>query len=122
MGCCGTKIQISRNEDLRRTYKPNPGFTLSTYTARMQVREYEGAPDPPLLDVAMAATPNGSRFDVVGSSLVMTVDKLDLETLPVADPISDPITLDYDIVITDATGFTTRLVHGPFIVIEGVTR
>lgn len=122
MGCCGTKIEVARNEDLRVTYTPNPGFTFSTFTARMQVREYEGAPDLALLDVTMTATPNGSRFDIVGSSLVLTVDKLDLETLPLADPISDPVVLTYDVMVTDATGFTSRLVTGPFIVQEGVTR
>lgn len=122
MGCCGTKIEVARNEDLRVTYTPNPGFTFSTFTARMQVREYEGAPDPALLDVTMVATPNGSRFEILGSSLVLTVDKLDLEALPVADPISDPVVMTYDVMVTDGTGFTSRLVTGPFIVQEGVTR
>lgn len=122
MGCCGTKIEVARNEDLRVTYTPSPGFTFSTFTARMQVRDYEGAPGPALLDVTMIANVNGSKFEILGSSLVLTVDKADLALLPVADPISDPVVLTYDVMVTDGTGFTSRLVNGPFIVQEGVTR
>lgn len=122
MRCCGTKIEIARNEDLRVSYTPNEGFSFSTFSAQMQVRVSEGAPGAPLLDVTMSATPNGSRFDIIGSSLVLTVDRQDLEALPVADPISDPIAFVYDVIITDLTGFSTRLVSGPFIVFEGVSR
>jgi len=120
--CCGVKIEEPRNADLRRTYTPNEGFSFSTFSAQMQVRLYEGAPGSPLLNVTMSATPNGSRFDIVGSSLVLTIDRQDLETLPVADPISDPIAFVYDIIITDLTGFSSRLVSGPFIMLEGVSR
>lgn len=122
MSCCGVKIEKSRNEDIRITYTPNDGFSFSTFTARMQVREYEGAPDPALLDITMSATPNGSVFSVYGSSLVLTIEQADLEGLPVADPVSDPLALVYDVVVTDATGFSTNLVSGPFILREGVTR
>lgn len=122
MNCCGTKIEVARNEDLRVTYTPSAGYTFSTFTAKMQVREYEGAPDPALLTVNMTATPNGSKFEVYGSSLVLTVKKADLVLLPVASPISDPMVLAYDVIVTDGTGFESRLVSGPFIVQEGVTR
>lgn len=122
MACCGTKIEVSRNEDLRVTYTPSAGYTFSTFTAKMQVREYEGAPDPALLTVNMTATPNGSKFEVYGSSLVLTVKKADLVLLPVANPVSDPVSLVYDVIVTDGTGFESRLVGGPFIVQEGVTR
>lgn len=122
MSCCGVKIEAPRNADLRRTYTPGKGFTLSTFTARMQVRAYEGAPDPPLLNVSMSATANGSVFSVVGSSMVLTIKKEDLEVLPVATPISDPIAFVYDIILTDQTGFDNEFVGGQFILTEGVTR
>lgn len=122
MSCCGVKIEEPRNADLRRTYTPGKGFTFSTFTARMQVRTYEGAPDPPLLNVSMAATANGSVFTVVGSSMVLTIKKEDLQALPVATPISEPAYFVYDIILTDASGFENKFVSGPFIVTEGVTR
>lgn len=122
MKCCGVKIYANRNADLRNTYTPSKGYTLSGMSARMQVREYEGAPDPALLNISMSATPNGSVFTVAGSSLVLTIDKADLEPLPVGDPISRPITLHYDIILTDGTGFENYFVGGPFTVAEGVTR
>lgn len=122
MSCCGVKIEEPRNADLRRTYTPSKGFTFSTFTARMQVREYEGAPDPSLLNVSMSATANGSVFTVVGSSIVLTIRKEDLEALPVATPISDPVALVYDIILTDQTGFDNKFVSGPFVITEGVTR
>lgn len=122
MSCCGVKIETARNADLRITYSPSDGFSFSTFSARMQVREYEGAPDPALLDVTMSATPNGSVFSVYGSSLVLMVEQADLEALPVANPISDPAAFVYDVVVTDETGFSTNLVSGPFILREGVTR
>ena len=122
MSCCGTKIQEPRNADLRITYTPNEGFSFSTFTAQMQVRVSEGAADPALLNITMAPTANNSRFDIVGSSLVLTISKEDLESLPQADPVSDPAVFVYDVVITDATGFSTNMVSGPFILFEGVTR
>lgn len=122
MGCCDTEIKTARNEDLRVTYTPNAGFTFNGFTARMQVREYEGAPDPALLTVTMTATVAGSKFEVYGTSMVLTVKKADLLTLPVADPVSDPVVLSYDIIVTDGTGFESRLVWGSFVVEEGVTR
>lgn len=122
MSCCGVKIETARNADLRITYTPNEGFSFSTFTARMQVREYEGAPDPALLDVSMSATANGSVFYVYGSSLVLNVDKADLESLPIATPVSDPAVFVYDVVVTDATGFSSNLASGAFILREGVTR
>lgn len=122
MKCCGVKIQVNRNADFRNTYTPSKGYTLSGMTARMQVREYEGAPDPALLNVSMAATSNGSVFTIVGSSLVLTLERADLETLPVGNPISKPVTLHYDIILTDGTGFENYFVGGQFIVYEGITR
>lgn len=122
MSCCGVKIEEPRNADLRRDYTPGKGYTFSTFTARMQVRAYEGAPDPPLLNVSMSATANGSVFTVVGSNMVLTIKRADLETLPLATPISDPINLVYDIILTDATGFANKFVSGPFVITEGVTR
>lgn len=122
MSCCGVKIEEPRNADLRRTYTPGKGYTLSNFTARMQVRVYEGAPDPPLLNVSMSATANGSVFTVVGSSMVLTIKRADLEALPLATPISDPAYFVYDIILTDATGFANKFVSGPFVITEGVTR
>lgn len=122
MSCGGLKIQEPRNADLRRTFTPNSGFDFSTFTARMQVRLSEGAGGPPLLDIAMSATPNGSVFTTSGTAIVLTITKEDLETLPVAIPISDPIAFVYDIIITDQTGFDNYLTGGPFIMLEGVTR
>lgn len=122
MTCSGLKIREPRNADLRRTFTPQPGYDFSTFTARMQVRVSEGAAGPPLLDITMSATPNGSVFSVSGTSLVLTITKEDLETLPVASPISDPIGFVYDIIITDQTGFDNYFLGGPFIMLEGVTR
>ena len=123
MSCCGVKIEEPRNADLRRTYTPvQRGFTFAGFTARMQVREFEGAPDPALLDISMGATINGSVFTNVGDAMVLTIDSSDLETLPVATPISDPVNLVYDILLTDTTGFVNKFVSGPFIMKEGVTR
>lgn len=122
MKCCGVKIWANRNADFRNTYTPSGGYSFSTMTARMQVREYEGAPDPALLNVSMAATVNGSAFTILGSSLVLKIDKADLEALPVNTPISKPITFHYDIILTDSTGFENYFVGGQFSVSEGVTR
>ena len=122
MSCCGVKIETARNADLRITYTPNEGFSFSTFTARMQVREYEGAPDPALLDVTMTPNLNGSAFTIYGSSLVLMIEQADLEALPLADPVSDPAVFVYDVIVTDGTGFSTNLVSGPFILREGVTR
>lgn len=122
MTCCGTKIETNRNADCRRVYTPNEGFTFSTFNAEMQIRVSEGAAGPALLTVTMSATPNGSVFSIVGSSLVLTIDSEDLESLPAGDPISDPAYFFYDIIITDGSGFSSVLVSGPFILIEGVTR
>lgn len=123
MTCCGVKIEEPRNADLRRTYTPvQRGFTFAGFTARMQVREFEGAPDPALLDITMIATANGSVFTNVGDAIVLTIDKDDLETLPVASPISDPANFVYDMLLIDQTGFVNKFVSGPFIMREGVTR
>ncbi len=122
MSCGHVKIKIQRNEDLRRTYSPSKGFTFSPFTARMQVREYEGAPGAPMIDVEMSPDQNMTGFVIVGSALVLTVKKEDLEALPVGDPVSEPVYFHYDIIITDITGFSSKLVSGPFIVFEGVTR
>lgn len=122
MSCCGIEIKEPRNADLRRTYTPQEGFDFSTFSARMQVREYEGAPDPALLDVGMSATPNGSSFTVVGTSMVLTVKTADLEALPRNIPSTKPVKLVYDILMTDQTGFVNKFISGPFIITEGVTR
>lgn len=122
MTCCGLKIQEPRNADLRRTFTPPKGYTFSQMAARLQVRAYEGAPDPALLDITMSATPNGSVFTVVGSSMVLTIKRADLETLPVSTPISDPIAFVYDMTMTDLTGFINKFTGGPFVMLEGVTR
>lgn len=117
------KILEPRNADLRRTYTPiTKGFDLSTFTAQMQVRAFEGAPDPALLNITMSATPNGSVFTIIGTSIVLTIKKADLESLPVGTPINEPIGFVYDIILTDPTGFENKFVSGPFIMTEGVTR
>lgn len=123
MTCCGLTIKEPRNADLRRTFSfRRKGYSFAAFTARMQVRTYEGAPDPPLLDIGMTSTPNGSVFTIVGDALVLTINKTDLESLPTATPISDPIEFVYDIILTDQSGFVNKFTHGPFIMIEGVTR
>lgn len=122
MSCCGVKIEEPRNADLRRTYTPGKGFSFSNFTARMQVRVSEGAPGAPLLNISMLATANGSVFTVSGSSLVMTIYRQDLESLPVATPISDPAYFVYDIILTDESGFENKFIRGQFVMIEGVVR
>lgn len=122
MTCCGLKIKEPRNADLRRTYTPQAGYDFSQMTARMQVRMYEGAPDPALLTITMSATPNGSVFTVVGTSMVLTIKKADLEALPVSTPINSPAVFVYDIILTDPTGFENKFLGGQFIMTEGVTR
>lgn len=122
MTCCGVKIREPRNADLRRTYIPNKGFSFVGFSARMQVREFEGAPGPSLVEITMAASPNGSVFSFDGDSLVLTIAKEDLENLPVNDPVSKPISFVYDIVLTDQNGFVSKFISGPFVLIEGVTR
>lgn len=122
MSCNGVKIEEPRNADLRRTYTPQRGFSFAGFTAQMQVRTHEGAPDPALLDIGMAATVNGSAFSVVGETMVLTIKREDLETLPEADPVSDPAYFVYDILMIDQTGFVNKFLSGPFVMTKGVTR
>lgn len=122
MSCCGLEMVAYRNADLRKTFTPPSGYTFSTFTAEMQIRASEGAAGSPLLEISITPTANGSVFTIVGSSLVLTIEGLDTNALPNGSPTSDPDYFVYDIIITDGSGFKTRLCGGPFIVKEGVTR
>lgn len=122
MSCCGVKIEEPRNADLRRTYTPPAGYSFSNFTALMQVRLYEGAPGPSLLEVSMVPAVNGSVFTITGSSLILTIKKEDLELLPQGDPVDEPAIFVYDIILTDQYGFRNKFIGGPFIVYEGVAR
>lgn len=114
-------IKDARNADLRRTYTPPFGFTFDAFTARMQVRASQGDPTL-LLNVSMSPTANGSVFTLTGGALILTIKKADLALLPVADPISEPVTLWYDIILTGVTGLESYFLGGAFVLFEGVTR
>lgn len=124
MTCCGLPtldLQAPRNADFRRSISPTKGFTFNGFSAHMQLREEPGDATV-LLDLGMTQTPNGSYFQVIGDSFVLTIKKNDLGGLP--DPVapSVAVSLWYDIVVTDQTGLESYLFGGRFIVIEGITQ
>lgn len=124
MTCCGLPtldFEAPRNADFRRTITPQGGFTFNGFSAHMQVRSAPGDPVV-LLDLGMTQTPNGSFFQIVGDSLVLTIKKSDLGALPDGVPVSNPISLWYDIVVVDQTGLESYLFGGRFTVLEGITQ
>lgn len=113
MSCCGVKLEARRNGDLRVTYTPaSRKFTFSGLNPVFTVRRS----DTSLLTVTTSATPNGSVFQIVGDSMVLTVEKADLLVLD-SGPDTEKELLSYDVVVADQTGFENWLLGGPFVLL-----
>lgn len=117
MTCCsGVTITTKRNGDLRVTYTFPAGYNLGGVSAiRMQVKRYEGDTNPALISVTMTTNGYGSVITIVGSTIILTVDHTELNSItPEAVP-TDPNALAYDIVLTFTDGFDQYFLGGPFI-------
>lgn len=123
MTCCGLPTlnwEVPRYADWRRTMTPQKNYTFNGFSAHMQIRDEPGG--AVLLDLGMIQTANGSYFQIVGDALVLTIKKPDLVALPFGSPVTEPVNLRYDIVVTDQTGLESYLFGGAFTVLETVTQ
>lgn len=91
-------------------------------TAAMQVRLYEGAPDPALIDLTnVASAIQGVQFtDAAAGELTIRINLATLEALP--DITRRSTVLRYDLLVYDPENVPLLCLYGDFIVETGVTR
>lgn len=119
--------------DLRRNNAPwvvvmtvtddaGDAIDLTGYTAAMQVRQYEGAPDPALIDLVNVATAiQGIQFtDPIAGELTVRIDLATLEALP--NMTRRATVLRYDLLVYDTDTVPILCLFGDFKVATGVTR
>jgi len=98
---------------------------LTGWTSDLQVRLYGLAGGAPLIDLAVVITAvEGIRFvEPASGQIEIRIDwSPTLEGLPVAGKAGAVATFEYDLIMTDPTGFRSVYATGPFTVPPGVTR
>lgn len=114
MSCCGVKLEVRRNGDLKVTYSPrSKKFSFATLTPTFTVRR-DGTT---LLAVSGAVLPGGSSFVNLGPALVLTITRADLAPIFALAPETERVSLSYDVVGVDPTGFDNWLLGGDFLVL-----
>ncbi len=95
---------------------------FTSCTAAMQVRLYEGAPDPALIDLAnVASAIEGIQFtDATAGELTIRINLATLEALPNITRRST--VLRYDLLVYDPENVPLLCLYGDFTVETGVTR
>lgn len=117
MSCNG--VEAIRTEDFVRSYIDLTGrLDFTNYTASFRIAAKEG--DPPLLSVSQSATPNGSSTLCQGQSITVGIRPDDLQTLPLASPVSDPWVGWFEADITNLSGIVTSLDRGSFVLHRGI--
>lgn len=101
-----------------RTYVFKGDYDFSAYTAELRIAESEGA--EVLLTVDGSGTGNGSITACAELSVSFDVTPADLQTLPDADPVSDPWEGVMEFAITAPDGTVTVIDHGSLSVEKGV--
>lgn len=98
---------------------------ITGWTFKMQVRLYEGAPDPALVDLATVVTAiEGIEIESPGDAgIVIRIDQATLEAMPSAAATDRnlPDAFSYDLVATDGGGATDVWFYGSFTLHKGVT-
>lgn len=117
---CGT-LRLSKSADMQALLPFPSSFDFTGYTGTLQIRVSEDAASP-LLTVTHIPTANGSVMAFDGQYITLTIDKLDIQTLPDGSPADEPWEGVYEWVLTDTNGLTTRLVAGALVAEKGTVR
>lgn len=100
-------------------------FDLTGYTFAMQVRQYPGAPDPPLIALGMAAEGSpGFYLDnaSAGQFTLTPPDDEALEALSTApDSLAGKVRLAFDILLVAPDGEPEPFAYGKLTLYTGVT-
>jgi len=92
-------------------------ISLTGYTARMQVKEWDAENRDPAPVVVEEYTTENDYLTINGSAGTVTL------LIPPADMAAyEPKTYVYDIEVESSTGETTRIIQGKFIVRAEVTK
>lgn len=116
MSCCSESVV--KTETMVWTYTFPVNYDLSTFTSSFRIAESEGA--TVLLTVDETPTVNGSRTLCSEREVQVRIEIPDLQTLPDADPISDPWVGVFEMDVTSVTGTVTRIDYGEFVLEKGV--
>ncbi len=125
-GMAVLNLSVKRNGVLRRTfYFENAGspLDLTGWSAELQVRATLGAASA-IFTLVETPNANGSFIDIVDAGageVGVFISNADLNLIPEASPVSDPVSYAYDIVMTDTAADFMPFVGGAFTVIPGVT-
>lgn len=121
-------LVAARNGSFRKdfTFSDDDGpLDFTGWSARMQVRASPGS-TPAFLDINDASpSPYGSQIlfiDLTGGQLEIYISITDLGMLPSGNPVSNPASFAYDLILTEPGGDADPFLQGAFIVTEGVTR
>lgn len=97
-------------------------FDLTGLDVEMQVRLWQGAPDPPLVDLGVVVSGEGVRkVDAAQGEIEVRINRSTLETLYASLGENLPADFQYDLKI-GPTNFTEVYLYGAFRVVTGVTR
>ena len=106
MSCYETTLITYRNSDQLITYLFPAGYSLTGYAPEFMFRAEPGA--APILTVSSVASANGSKAEIVDSTVVLTLKRADLEAFPSMDAWDGY----YDSTLTKDS-FVNRFVGGP---------
>lgn len=116
----------SRNEDFAQGIVFT-GLDLTGCAVRMQLREYQGAPDPAYATAdSRTISPAGSKISIDeasanSSSITFKFAEADLAAIPGGTPPADPDQIAYDVVVIYADGQTERFQEGMVFLGWGTT-
>ena len=97
------------------TWKINSNpVNLTGYTARMKVRDPKRAPSVNQILSLTSATGGGITLGGVAGTIIVTVSATIMESIVAAKYV-------YDLELESPDGTVTRLLNGPFIVLDEVT-
>lgn len=127
-------IEVWRNADYGETWVIAESFDasgdavnpqdLTGYTFALQVRLYGLAGGSALISLGTVTTAvEGIRIiDAEAGQIEVRLTDATLETLPNTGKAGAALTFQYDLLVTDPSGFEQPYAYGDFIVHPGVTR
>ena len=89
---------------------------LTNYTAKMEIRKTTDSNDPPIITLEI-----GSGLEIDGPNGLVLITITDEQTADFPE-IGGQNQGRWDLLITDASGFVTKLLYGPVTVLGTVTK